>query len=108
MFDILENFNDIPFKKELDRPLNGWYDQISSRNCFVHYVNDMIHSINDEPAIIWINGLKAWFYENRLHRETGPAFFDIYGTRKYFFEHQVYQGITSDLEWLLKVEELKK
>jgi hypothetical protein len=73
-----------------------------------HYVDGKLHSINDEPAAIYSNGAKIWCKENRWHRETGPALIYPSGRKEYYFEGNCYPDITSDLEWLLKVEELKR
>ena len=32
-----------------------------------------IHSFNDEPAIIYEDGFKAWFVNDKKHRINGPA-----------------------------------
>jgi hypothetical protein len=84
----------------------GWITNSSGNKR--HYVDGKVHSINDEPAIIWINGLKAWCKEGRYHRELGPAYIRLDGYKAYYFENGFYPEITSDLEWMLKVEELKK
>jgi hypothetical protein len=73
-----------------------------------HYVNNLLHSINDEPAAIYSNGAKIWCKEGRWHRETGPAWIYPDGRKFYLFEDKHYPDITSDLEWLMKVEELKR
>ena len=84
---------------------NGWYEE--RYGCRYHYVDGLYHSINDEPAVINPNGHKAWFKEDMWHRETGPARTWASGRKEYWFRNEVYYEITSDLEWLLKVEELK-
>ncbi len=38
-----------------------------------HYVDGDLHSINDEPAVIFPNGSQMWFKYNMIHRENGPA-----------------------------------
>jgi hypothetical protein len=73
-----------------------------------HFVDDKLHSIDDEPSVIEPNGYKSWHKEGKTHRETGPARIRISGDKEYYFEGKHYPNIQSDLEWLLKVEELKK
>ena len=41
--------------------------------CKISRVNGLIHSINDQPAIVFEDGEKHWYYNNVLHREIGPA-----------------------------------
>jgi len=84
----------------------GW--ERDSSGIMRHYVDGKLHSINDEPATIYSNGAKIWFKEGKWHRETGPARIYPDGHRSYYFENKYYSEITSDLEWMLKVEELKK
>lgn len=31
------------------------------------------HSFNDEPAVVWSNGDKEWYFKGSLHRDNGPA-----------------------------------
>jgi hypothetical protein len=73
-----------------------------------NYVDGKIHPINDEPAAIWTDGTKIWYKEGLWHRESGPALIHPDGHRSYYLENEYYPEITSDLEWLLKVEELKR
>jgi hypothetical protein len=85
---------------------DGWSEDKSGNKR--HYVDDKIHSINDEPAAIWPIGTKAWYKEGKYHRESGPAWVYPDGHRSYYFENEHYPDITLDLEWILKVEELKR
>ena len=85
----------------------GWHEnEFGDRN---HYVDDNRHSINDEPSLEYSNdSYNVWHKDGQWHRETGPALIWTNGKKEYYFKHKEYSDIKSDLEWLLKVEELKK
>jgi hypothetical protein len=34
----------------------------------------LYHSFNDEPAVIWHNGIKEWYKHGKRHRTTGAAY----------------------------------
>ena len=35
---------------------------------------DDLHSLNDKPALEFLStGWKEWYFEGKIHRETGPA-----------------------------------
>ncbi len=49
----------------------GWYcDENGNKCCFV---NGVLDSIDDEPALIYANGNKYWYKKGVVHRENGPA-----------------------------------
>jgi hypothetical protein len=85
--------------------IDGWFED-GFGNKF-YYVDGKLHSVNDEPGAIWPDGTKSWYKEGRWHRETGPAWIYPDGRKFYYFKGEWYRDITSDLEWMMKVEELK-
>lgn len=41
-----------------------------------HYfsgVDGEMHSVNDEPAVIYKDGTKWWYRNGKIHRDNGPA-----------------------------------
>lgn len=38
-----------------------------------HIPYSQLHSINDNPALITKIGNKQWYFEGKIHRESGPA-----------------------------------
>jgi hypothetical protein len=47
------------------------------------------------------NGCKAWYKNNKLHREDGPAVIFKSGTKEYWLNGKWYPDISSDEELLL-------
>lgn len=37
------------------------------------YINGLLHSIRDKPAVVHANGTQEWWSHGQLHRDTGPA-----------------------------------
>ena len=85
---------------------NGWV--ITSSGWRFHYVNGFVQSVNDQPSAISPEGHLVWHKNDMWHRETGPAWINHHGDKQYRFYDNYYPEIKSDLEWVLKVEELKK
>ena len=53
------------------------------------------------PAIVWLNGDKAWFKHGKRHRENGPAVENANGARYWWFEgerHRVGGPATEDMD----------
>ena len=51
------------------------------------YQNDRIHRGNDLPAIVYANGSKHWFQYGRLHRDNNqPAVVNVSGI-KYWYQN---------------------
>lgn len=48
------------------------------------WLNDRLHRDNDKPAVIQCMGLKQWCQFGKLHREDGPAVINPSGERKFF------------------------
>jgi hypothetical protein len=46
---------------------------------------DQLHSFNDEPAIIYFNGIKYWYKDGKLHRDNDkPAIIYFDGTKYWY------------------------
>lgn len=48
-----------------------------------------LHSENDNPAIVKVNGTRHWFKEGRQHRDSGPAIETLDGVQ-YFINNGEY------------------
>ena len=64
--------------------------------------NGLYHSFNDEPAIVYIDGMREWWKHGKLHRENGPAM------KSYFNEYFYLNGTLVDKDvYELKMKFLK-
>lgn len=53
----------------------------------VWYREGKLHSFNDQPALIYANGSKEWYKEGKLHRDNDlPAIILIDGTKFWYQE----------------------
>lgn len=60
---------------------------------------DKLQSLNDEPAIEnLIIGYKAWHFEGKCHRETGPAVIWSDGKYEFWLNGKWYKNINDWLE----------
>lgn len=58
-----------------------------------------LHSINDNPAYEDLKfGIKNWYFEGKLHRETGPASI-VPGKLEYFYLNGKYYKNVNDWLW---------
>ena len=54
--------------------------------------NNVLHSYNDAPAIIYTDGAKFWYYKGRKHRENDkPAVIDSDGTKYWYYEGEPHR-----------------
>jgi hypothetical protein len=57
-----------------------------------------LHSLNDEPSYEnLLNGWKEWYFEGKIHRETGPAQYWSNGNYDFWLNHIKYENVNS---WL--------
>jgi hypothetical protein len=45
---------------------------------------NFLHSFNDEPAIVQIDGTKEWYINGERHRENKPAIEEADGTKEWY------------------------
>jgi len=50
---------------------------------------DELHSFNNKPAILFDNGNKYWYKNDKIHRDDGPARISIFGSS---VEHYYYRN----------------
>lgn len=61
----------------------GWHKNIYER--LTHYVDDVIHSIDDNPAMISTDGEIRWYKNLLIHRDQGkPAIIRSDGCLEFF------------------------
>jgi len=53
------------------------------------YLNDKLHR-EDGPAIEYANGSKEWILNHKLHREDGPALEYANGTKEWYLDNVEY------------------
>lgn len=53
----------------------------------------------DGPAVIYTNGTKEWYFNNKLHRTDGPAMMLYNGSKFWFLNGMRY----THEEWLKKL-----
>ena len=54
------------------------------------YFNDKLHR-EDGPAIEWLDGTKQWFIHDQKHRENGPAVEWSDGTKLWYFNDKLHR-----------------
>ena len=47
-------------------------------------VDGKMHSVDDEPAVVYADGTKWWYRENEIHRDAGPAVVWSNGTQEWW------------------------
>jgi ribosomal protein L25 (general stress protein Ctc) len=53
------------------------------------WVNDKLHRENDQPAVIYADGTKEWWVNDKLHRENNqPAYISADGTQRWWVNGQ--------------------
>lgn len=76
----------------------GWKtDRFGNKN---HYVNDVIHNENDEPAIIRNDGSKEWIFQGERHRDNDmPAIEHSLGDRVWFKHGEIHRDTGPAIEY---------
>ena len=76
------------------------------------YFNDRLHR-EDGPAIEYSDGTKYWYLNGKLHREYGPAFEYVDGTKRWYLNGERHRTDGPAIEyadgskkWFLNNEEL--
>lgn len=54
-----------------------------------HYLNDLLHSFGDDPAVIHASGTKEYYREGKRHRIVGPAVIHANGDLEYWVDGQL-------------------
>jgi len=64
------------------------------------YGKFIYHSFDDEPAIIWKNGTKYWYKDNKIHRDNNlPAVIWSNGNYEYYKNGERYWFIDGEEEY---------
>jgi hypothetical protein len=66
------------------------------------YFNDKLHR-EDGPAIEYPDGSKFWYLNGNLHREDGPAIEDVNGSKEWWLNGVEF----TETEWRKRVQEVK-
>lgn len=53
--------------------MKQWIINCSDTGDVITYLNGLVHSRGDEPAVTTLDGFNIWFYKGTLHRRNGPA-----------------------------------
>lgn len=72
--------------------MKQWIINYHDTGDMITYLNGMVHSRNDSPAIVTNNGCSMWFFEGKLHRDVGPAFINYSTGIKEWWTHGVQTG----------------
>lgn len=48
------------------------------------YLNGVLHSFDDSPAIVLASGNSVWYRNGKLHRDNGPAM--VYNGSQYWYQ----------------------
>jgi len=62
------------------------------------YLNDRLHR-EDGPAIEWADGNKYWYLNDQLHREDGPAVEWADGSKQWYLNGQRHREDGPAIEW---------
>ena len=54
------------------------------------YLNDKLHR-EDGPAVEWVEGDKFWYLNGKRHREDGPAIEYSNGDKFWFLNDEIYR-----------------
>ena len=41
----------------------------------------------DEPALVWFDGVREWWLNGKRHRNTGPAIYSLKGKHMEWWQH---------------------
>jgi len=52
---------------------DGWFKD-PYNSVMSHYVNGMLNSVDDEPAVKHEGGDTIWYKDDKMHRDNGPAY----------------------------------
>jgi hypothetical protein len=64
------NRNSIILQKPyIIRATNEILVKYTNKNCDAFYYQNILHSFNDQPAIIYANGTMKWYQHGNLHRD---------------------------------------
>ena len=55
------------------------------------YQNGKIHRGNDLPAIVYADGEKCWYQHDKIHRDNGPARIYADGTQIWYFNDKIHR-----------------
>ena len=101
--DTFELFTTLLLVPTIGQRLCEQYPQMYARKKFITtdidnkgvtrtHLNDELHSVNDQPAIIYANGGKEWYRFGKLHRKDLPAVVFADGTKKWFWNGKRHRG----------------
>ena len=55
------------------------------------YLNGILHSFDDRPAVITASGNRGWYRNGKLHRENGPAVIRSDGTYEWYINGKLHR-----------------
>ena len=107
--NIQEQFDEL--KKLVDNKSNiiiePKYEVGILGNKFLYNDKGQTHSVNDLPAVIWVNGTKKWFKEDKRHRDNDlPAVIEADGTKYWYKEDKLHRD--NDLPAVIEVDGTKE
>jgi hypothetical protein len=78
-----------------------WYPQMTARGKFItyknnsgckySYLNNRLHSFNDQPAIDYASGNKYWYRRGKLHRRDLPAIEGVSGSKEWYWHGKLHR-----------------
>lgn len=51
-------------------------------------IDNKLHSVGDEPAVVYADGTKWWYREGLIHRDNGPAVVHPNGAQEWWLNNQ--------------------
>lgn len=78
-----------PLDETITTDIQGWF-QVED-NIKVHIEEGVIHNGNDEPAVIYPDGKKAWFNEGLRHRDSNPAIVGKNGNYAWYYKGRLHR-----------------
>jgi hypothetical protein len=70
------------------------------------YLNGLLHSFNDEPAVIYADGsTRKWYHNGLLHRENMPAVIWFDGTHEWFTNDLLHREDGPAVMWANGIHE---
>jgi hypothetical protein len=100
--DSFELFTTLLQVPTIGQRLCEWYPQMTARGKFItykidsgckkSYLNNRLHSFNDQPAIEDVNGNKGWCLYGKLHRDNDqPAIECVNGDKGWYWNGQQHR-----------------
>lgn len=51
-------------------------------------IDKQLHSIDDQPAVVYADGTRWWYRDGKIHRDNGPAIIHANGVQEWWQNNQ--------------------